>query len=66
MIKLDPINYKQDGELDRIRKQRGYSYEDEVWVNIFKFIRIALMRRHFRLPTRSPALENASLTTRTS
>jgi hypothetical protein len=66
MIKLDPINYKEDGKLDRIRKQRGYSYEDEVRVNLFKFIRIALMRRHFRLPTRSPAPVNASLTTRRS
>lgn len=25
--------YKTDGNLDQIRKERGYSYEDEVYSN---------------------------------
>ncbi|CAO1401729.1 unnamed protein product [Diamesa serratosioi] len=29
-FKFDPINYEKDVELTRIRKQRGYSYEDEI------------------------------------
>ncbi|CRK99563.1 CLUMA_CG012878, isoform A [Clunio marinus] len=29
-FKLDPVKYKEEGMLDNIRKQRGYSYEDEI------------------------------------
>lgn len=28
---MDADNFKTDGKLDKIRKDRGYSYEDEVW-----------------------------------
>lgn len=28
--KLDPVNYEQDGSLEKIRNERGYSYMDEI------------------------------------
>lgn len=31
-FQLDADNFKTDGKLDKIRKDRGYSYEDEVWI----------------------------------
>lgn len=29
-FKLDAKSYAEDGDLDRLRKERGYSYEDEI------------------------------------
>lgn len=30
VYKLDPVKYQEEGKLDELRQQRGYSYEDEV------------------------------------
>lgn len=47
LLQLNADTYTTDGKIDKIRKERGYSYEDEVGMLAFK---IAIWNTNSQFP----------------